>query len=133
MNDVVIKRFEAADEMREFEKGRFEVVKIGDVTVGRASYEPGWKWSRHVGPVVGKKSCDVDPVGLVLQGRAMVKMDDGREFELTAGDFFSVGPGHDSWVVSDEPYVLSWCENPFSHPLERKPFLVKRRKGFLRE
>ncbi len=105
MDDVIIKQFDAADEVREFEKGRFELVTIGGVTVGRASYEPGWKWSVHVGPVVGKKSCKVDHVGLVIQGRATVKMDDGREFELSAGDFFSVGPGHDSWVVGDEPYV----------------------------
>lgn len=105
MDDVIIKRFDTPDEIRKFEKGRFELVTIGGVTVGRARYEPGWRWSVHVGPVIGKKSCDVDHVGLVLQGRAMVKMDDGREFELSAGDFVSVGPGHDSWVVGDEPYV----------------------------
>ncbi len=79
MHDVVITRFETAGDVREFEKGRFELVTLGRVTVGRARYEPGWKWSQHVGPVVGKKSCDVEHVGLVLQGRAIVKMNNGRE------------------------------------------------------
>nr|NIM51638.1 cupin [Gemmatimonadales bacterium]NIN12536.1 cupin [Gemmatimonadales bacterium]NIR00854.1 cupin [Gemmatimonadales bacterium] len=75
------------------------------LTLGRASYEPGWKWSEHVGASTGSSSCQVEHVGLVLTGRAKVLMDDGREFELGAGDLFFVGPGHDSWVVGDEPYV----------------------------
>ena len=105
MDDVIIKGFDTPDEVRHFEKGKFELLSIGGVTVGRASYEPGWKWSVHVGPAVGKKSCDVDHVGLVLAGAAMVQMDDGRRFEIKAGDFFAIGPGHDSWVIGDEPYV----------------------------
>jgi quercetin dioxygenase-like cupin family protein len=75
------------------------------MTLGRASYEPGWKWSQHVGPLAGTKSCEVDHVGLVLSGRVAVEMDDGRLFELSPGDVFSIGPGHDSWVLGDEPYV----------------------------
>ncbi len=105
MTDVITKRFDNPDERREFEKGRFELVKIGALTLGRASYEPGWKWSEHVGASTGSSSCQVEHVGLVLTGRAKVLMDDGREFELGAGDLFFVGPGHDSWVVGDEPYV----------------------------
>ncbi len=105
MTEQIIKRFETPDEVREFEKGRFEIITIGGLTLGRASYVPGWKWSTHVGPVVGKRSCDVDHVGMVLAGRVGVRMDDGNEFELSAGDLFSIGPGHDSWVVGDEPYV----------------------------
>ena len=102
---AIIKRFESPDETREFEKGRFDVVKMGDIVIGRASYEPGWKWSVHVGPQIGAKSCEVDHVGLVVSGRVGVRMDDGREIELAAGDLYSIGPGHDSWVVGDEPYV----------------------------
>ncbi len=102
---AIIKRFESPDETREFEKGRFDVVKMGDMVIGRASYEPGWKWSVHVGPQIGAKSCDVDHVGLVVSGRVGVRMDDGREIELGAGDLYAIGPGHDSWVVGDEPYV----------------------------
>jgi quercetin dioxygenase-like cupin family protein len=105
MNDVILKRFEHPDESRTFEKGRFELIKVGDMTIGRASYEPGWKWSQHVGAAVGKTSCDVEHVGYVVSGRATAAMDDGRVIEMKAGDFFYIAPGHDSWVVGDEPYV----------------------------
>ncbi|HEY6249342.1 MAG TPA: cupin domain-containing protein [Candidatus Angelobacter sp.] len=105
MLEVIVKRFEKPDEVRNFEKGRFEVVHIGGMTIGRATYAPGWKWSEHVGPAVGKKSCDVEHVGLVLSGRAIAAMDDGRVIEMKAGDIFYIAPGHDSWVVGDEPYV----------------------------
>lgn len=102
---AIIKRFESPDETRRFEKGKFELVRIGDLVIGRASYEPGWKWSEHVGAASGASSCQVDHVGLVLSGHAKVRMDDGREVDMRAGDLFAVGPGHDSWVVGDEPYV----------------------------
>ena len=105
MENVDIRRFDRPDETRVFDKGKFEVVRIGHMTIGRASYEPGWKWSQHVGRKTGATSCQVDHVGLVISGRAKVLMGDGREFELTPGDLFAVGPGHDSWVVGDEPYV----------------------------
>lgn len=105
MNGIDIKRFDSPDETRLFEKGRFETVEIGGITLGRASYEPGWKWSEHVGPKTGKISCDVDHVGLVVSGRVMVVMNDGTEIELKPGDLFAIPPGHDSWVVGDEPYV----------------------------
>ena len=100
-----LKRFDAPDETRTFERGRFEVVRLGGVTLGRASYEPGWRWSEHVGRAPGERSCQVEHVGLVVAGRAKVLMDDGREIEMGPGDLFAVPPGHDSWVVGDEPYV----------------------------
>jgi quercetin dioxygenase-like cupin family protein len=103
--EVILKRFESPDESRTFEKGRFDLVRIGGMTLGRASYEPGWKWSVHVGRALGKKSCDVEHVGLVVSGCATAAMDDGRVIEMKAGDIFYIGPGHDSWVVGDEPYV----------------------------
>ena len=105
MTPALIKRFEAPDETRTFEKGKFEIVRVGGMTIGRATYEPGWKWSVHVAPISGTASCPVEHVGLVLSGRAAVKMDDGREFVMAPGDLFYVGPGHDSWVVGDESYV----------------------------
>jgi len=105
MLDVILKTFEKADEVRNFEKGKFEVVHIAGMTIGRATYAPGWKWSVHVGPSLGKKSCDVEHVGLVVSGRATAAMDDGRVIEMKAGDIFYIAPGHDSWVVGDEPYV----------------------------
>ena len=104
-DDLLIKRFEQPDEVRTFEKGRFEIVKIGSMTIGRASYEPGWKWSVHVGPATGASSCEVEHIGLVVSGCAACRMNDGRYHEMKAGDLFYIGPGHDSWVVGDEPYV----------------------------
>jgi mannose-6-phosphate isomerase-like protein (cupin superfamily) len=103
--DVILKRFDAPDEIREFEKGRFEVVRLGGMTVGRATYQPGWRWSVDVGAASGAKSCQVEHVGLVVSGSATAAMDDGRVFEMKAGDLFYVPPGHDSWVLGDEPYV----------------------------
>ena len=92
-------------EVRTFEKGRFEVYRVGPVTLGRATYEPGWKWSEHVGRAAGETSCQVEHVGLVISGTAAVRMDDGTEKVMRSGELFHVPPGHDSWVVGDEPYV----------------------------
>lgn len=103
--DVILKRFEEPDEVRVFEKGRFELVNVGGMTIGRASYEPGWKWSVHVGAATGAQSCQVEHVGMVVSGKATAAMDDGRVIEMKAGDVFYVPPGHDSWVVGNEPYV----------------------------
>ncbi|MBI4468079.1 MAG: cupin domain-containing protein [Acidobacteria bacterium] len=105
MIDVMVKRFEAPDETRRFEKGKFELVNLGELTIGRASYEPGWKWSEHVAPLAETATCDVAHIGIVLSGCVKVLMNDGQEFELRAGDVFQIGPGHDSWVVGEEPYV----------------------------
>lgn len=105
MNEVILKRFENPDETRVFEKGKFELIHIGGLTIGRATYEPGWKWSEHVGSALGKTHCEVEHVGIVVSGCATAAMTDGRIFELKAGDLFHVEPGHDSWVVGDEPYV----------------------------
>jgi quercetin dioxygenase-like cupin family protein len=103
---VILKRFEAPDEVREMVKGRFEIVRLGGTTVGRATYEPGWRWSEHVGPAVGTTRCSVAHVGLVLSGTATAAFDDGRVVELRAGELFYIPPEpHDSWVVGDEPYV----------------------------
>jgi quercetin dioxygenase-like cupin family protein len=105
MDHVLIKRLTSPDEIRTFEKGTFEVVRLGNLTVGRATYEPGWKWSTHVGPLVGQSLCQVAHVGMVIAGRAMVAMEDGTTFELATGDLFAIAPGHDSWVSGEEPYV----------------------------
>jgi len=102
---IEIKRFDAADEVRTFEKGRLELVTVAGRTFGRASYEPGWKWSEHVGPSAGTKSCEVEHVVLVLSGRCAVRMDDGSERTLEPGDLAYIPPGHDSWVVGNERYV----------------------------
>jgi quercetin dioxygenase-like cupin family protein len=106
MLDVVLKRFEEPDEVRLFEKGRFEIVKIGGMTIGRAIYEPGWKWSEHVAPTAGTAFCDVEHIGMVVSGTATAAMKDGKVYELAPGTVFYIPPApHDSWVVGDEPYV----------------------------
>ena len=106
MNDVLLRHFEAPDEVREFEKGRFEIVKIGGLTIGRATYEPGWRWSEHVRPLAGTEFCEVEHVGLVVSGTATVAIPGRTVVEIKAGDLFYVPrEPHDSWVVGDEPYV----------------------------
>jgi quercetin dioxygenase-like cupin family protein len=102
---VILKRFDAPDEVRTFSKGSFEIVRLGGMTIGRSTYQPGWRWSADVGQALGQTSCDVEHVGMVLSGCATAAMNDGKIIEMNAGDLFYVPPGHDSWVVGDEPYV----------------------------
>ena len=103
--NVILKRFENPDETRLFEKGKFEVIHIGSMSIGRATYQPGWKWSEHVGKAMGANRCRVEHIGMVVAGCATAAMDDGRVIEMRAGDVFFIPPGHDSWVVGEEPYV----------------------------
>ncbi len=103
--DVILKRFDTPDEVREFAKGKFELVRLGGMTIGRATYQPGWKWSADVGAAMGVARCHVEHVGLVVSGCATAAMDNGDVIEMRAGDLFYVPPGHDSWVVGDDPYV----------------------------
>ena len=102
---ALTRRFDAADERREFTLGHIDIVHVGGVTLGRAEYAPGWRWSEHVGRERGERSCQVAHVGFVVAGRNRVLMDDGRVLDLGPGDVFEIGPGHDSWVVGDERYV----------------------------
>lgn len=103
---AVLKRFDTPDEVREMTLGRFEVVRLGGMTIGRATYAPGWRWSTHVGPEVGQAWCAVEHVGLVLSGSATAAFAGGPVIEMKAGDLFHIpAVPHDSWVVGDEPYV----------------------------
>lgn len=103
---VILKRFESPDEVRQLVKGKFEVVHVGGMTIGRATYEPGWKWSEHVGPAVGASRCSVEHVGMVLSGTATAAFEDGTVIELRAGEVFHIpATPHDSWVVGNTPYV----------------------------
>jgi hypothetical protein len=109
----VLKHFDNPDEVRVFDKGRFEIVRVGGVAIGRATYQPGWKWSADVGPGIGQERCTVEHVGMVLTGVATVAFDDGRVIELRPGTLFHVASTpHDSWVVGDEPYVSLHFLNP---------------------
>ena len=104
--EVVLKQFENPDEVTYFEKGKFESVTLGGMTIGRATYEPGWKWSVDVGAGLGEDFCTVEHVGMVVSGCATAAFSDGRFTEMKPGDVFYVPPEpHDSWVVGEEPYV----------------------------
>ena len=104
--DVIVRRFDAPDDTRIFPRGRFDRVTIAGRTFGRATYEPGWRWSVDIGPSVGSTRCTVEHLGLVLSGCATAAFDDGRVIELRAGELFYIPPTpHDSWVVGEEAYV----------------------------
>lgn len=105
VSKVVLKRFEHPDEVRNFEKGKFELVHVNDMTIGRATYQAGWKWSEHVGKALGLKLCQVEHVVMVVSGCATAAMADGEVIEMHEGDVVYIPPGHDSWVVGNEPYV----------------------------
>jgi len=103
---MILRTFEKPDEVREFEKGRFELVRIGGTTLGRATYQPGWRWSLHVGPGMGATHCEVEHLGYVVSGVATAAFVDGRVVEMKEGELFYIPPEpHDSWVVGDRPYV----------------------------
>lgn len=106
MSAPELKRFDSPDEVRSFEKGRVELVKFGDATVGRFTLQPGWKWSESVKPVVGTDWCEQAHFAYQVSGRLRVQMKDGMEFDSGPGDISIVPPGHDAWVVGNEPVVL---------------------------
>jgi hypothetical protein len=99
------KNLDAPDEKRTFEHGGLNVVNLTGATIARASFGPGWRWSTDIKPLVGTTSCQVSHITYVISGRFAVRMDDGRERELGPGDAVVVSPGHDAWVVGDQPCV----------------------------
>jgi len=99
------KNFSNPDEVLSFPKGRAENVTLGELTVGRLVQEPGWRWSEQIKPIAGTDSCQFHHVGARISGRGIVRMDDGTEMLISPGDVFDIPPGHDQWVVGDEPVV----------------------------
>jgi len=97
--------FDSPDETRTPNKTRVDVVRVGETTAARFAFEPGWKWSECVKPVVGTDSCQVRHVGVAQTGRIVVRHEDGTETEVGPGDAYVIEPGHDAWVVGDEPFV----------------------------
>jgi len=100
------KSFEKPDEVRNFPKGHIELVVIGGATVGRAVFEPGWKWSTSVQPIAKTKSCEAPHFQYQISGVMMVAMDDGTQFESRPGDVTLLPSGHDAWVVGNETVVV---------------------------
>jgi class 3 adenylate cyclase len=99
------RRFTEPDEVRPIPNGRIEVVSLDDRVIGRMTYEPGWRWSVDVKPIAATQSCQFHHVGVTMSGSLRVQMADGLELEIGPGDVFEIPPGHDAWVVGDEPWV----------------------------
>ncbi len=106
MSKAVLKSFGEPDEVREFPKGRLELIKIGGARVGRAILEPGWRWASSVQPIAKTKSCEAPHFQYHVSGVLKVRMDDGTEFECRPGDVSFLPSGHDAWVVGDQPVVV---------------------------
>ena len=106
MKRIEAKSFGVPDEVRKFDKGRVELVNIGGATIGRAVFEPGWRWSTSVKPLVNTKSCEAPHFQYHVSGTIKVLMDDGTEKEFKAGDVSLLPSGHDAWVVGNEPVVV---------------------------
>ena len=106
MPKIEVKKLDKPDETREFEKGKIQLVKFGDVVVGRAVFEPGWKWSKHVKPIAKTKSCEAPHFQYHVSGVLRIAMDDGTERDVGPGQISLLSSGHDAWVVGDEPVVV---------------------------
>lgn len=100
------KSFEVPEETRTFPKGKLEIVNLGGTTMGRATFEPGWKWSESVKSIAGTDSCMAPHLGFMLSGRMTIVMDDGTVLNFGPNDAMSIPPGHDAWVVGDTPCVI---------------------------
>ena len=106
MSTFELKSFDSPEEVRAFEKGKVELVNVGGAVVGRATFEPGWKWSTCVAPVAKTSSCQAAHFGYQVAGKMTTKMDDGTEKTSKAGDVLFIPPGHDAWVVGNEAVVV---------------------------
>ena len=106
MKKMEAKSLDTPDEVRSFDKGKLELVKIGGATVGRGIFQPGWKWSESVKPLVKTKSCEAPHFQYHLSGTLRVKMDDGTQVDFKAGDVSFLPMGHDAWVVGNETVVV---------------------------
>jgi hypothetical protein len=105
MAGVQLLDFDSPDETRAPDKTRVDLVRLGDTTAARFAFEPGWKWSECVKPVAGTDSCQVSHLIYTVSGQMVVRMDDGSETAVKTGDVTAIPPGHDAWIVGDEPYV----------------------------
>ncbi|MFE3327408.1 cupin domain-containing protein [Streptomyces sp. NPDC059176] len=108
MAGLFTKNFDSADETRPFENGsgRLQLVETDRGPVGRAVFEPGWQWSKHVKPLAQTESCEAPHAGYVVSGRMRIVMDDGESADVGPGDYVGIEPGHDAWVVGDEACVI---------------------------
>ena len=116
MPETLLKSFDKPDEVREFPFGRFEIIHLDGVSLGRAIYQPGWKWSVHNAPIVGTSLCLAPHTGTVLSGHGAVQYENGEYLDLVPGKvFYITTTPHDSWVVGDLPYVSLHVLKPHAH------------------
>lgn len=128
MDRMFVRKFDTPDERRPFmDKGHLDVLKVGEGMVGRAVFEPGWKWSEHVKPIAGTDSCESAHATYVVSGRIHIEMNDGESRDLGPGDFAMIPPGHDAWVVGNEPCVMfdfggvqNYAKRAEERPIERR-------------
>jgi mannose-6-phosphate isomerase-like protein (cupin superfamily) len=106
MPDFEHKNLATPDEVRTFPHGRVEIANLASGPIGRATYEPGWRWSNDIKPMAKTDSCQVNHAAYVLSGRMHLKMADGQEFEVGPGEVATIAPGHDAWVLGNEPCVI---------------------------
>ena len=106
MKKLEVKDFSNPDEVRTFDKGKLELIKVGGALLGRATLQPGWKWSESVKPIAKTESCEAPHFQYHASGTIRIKMDDGTERDVKAGEVSLVPTGHDAWVIGDEPVVL---------------------------
>ena len=106
MAGVEIRSFSTPDDVRRPERTTVELVKVGDGEIGRFTFQPGWRWSECIKPVVGTETCQVEHIGYVVSGNLHIQHDDGTTGDITPGTVYRIAPGHDGWVVGDEPAVL---------------------------
>ncbi len=125
MKKMETKSLNSPDEVRTFDKGKLELIKIGGAIVGRGTFQPGWKWSESVKPLVKTKSCEAPHFQYHVSGTLRIKMDDGTETECKAGDVSFLPMGHDAWVVGNEPVVIVDFQGMVDYAKESK---LKRNK-----
>lgn len=108
MAGLVRKSLDTPEESRPFgdKMGQLDLVTHDGAIIGRATFQPGWQWSKHVKPIAGTESCQAPHVGYFISGRMTVRMDDGEELEFGPGDFMTCAPGHDAWIVGDDACVI---------------------------
>jgi mannose-6-phosphate isomerase-like protein (cupin superfamily) len=105
MGGVQSRDFDSPDETRTPDKTRIDVVRMGGATAARLRFEPGWRWSQDVAPIVGTERCRVHHLGYVLSGSMHIVLEDGTEVEVERGSAYVIEPGHDAWVVGDDAFV----------------------------
>lgn len=104
------RRLDAPNEVREFPLGRVEIFEIGDAVVGRQVFQPGWHWSKHVGPIAGTALCEYHHMGYSMRGTAHIVLEDGSAYDIGPNEAYEIPPRHDAWVVGDDPWIaIDWA------------------------